>query len=68
MNWLTDNFRVAVLPLATQLADKETNLEAVAAAFGHLPEECDMVVLPELFSTTSCAKWPSATPARQSTL
>jgi len=51
MNWLTDNFRVAVLPLATQLADKETNLEAVAAAFGHLPEECDMVVLPELFST-----------------
>ena len=46
MNWLTDNFRVAVLPLATQLADKETNLEAVAAAFGHLPEECDMVVLP----------------------
>ena len=51
MNKLTDHFRVAVLPLAIQWADKEANMKAVEKAFGELPAGTDLVVLPELFST-----------------
>ncbi|MDE6158440.1 MAG: nitrilase family protein [Muribaculaceae bacterium] len=51
MNRLTDRFRVSVLPLAIEWADKKANLKAVEEAFRQLPEGTDLVVLPELFST-----------------
>jgi len=51
MNRYTDYLRVAALPLDIQRADKKSNIAAVETAFKNLPEYCDIVVLPELFST-----------------
>ncbi len=51
MNKLTDHMRIAILPLDIKTGDKDANMEAVAEAFGKLPEKTDIVVLPELFST-----------------
>ena len=51
MNSLTDNLRVAALPLAIKPADREANLAAVESAMELLPRGTDVLVLPELFST-----------------
>ncbi len=51
MNTFTDYLRVAVLPLDIEWGEKQRNLDAVRKAFEELPEGCDIVVLPELFST-----------------
>lgn len=51
MNTLTDRMRIAILPLDIQPNDKEANMQAVADAFAKLPEQTDIVVLPELFTT-----------------
>lgn len=45
------NLRVATLPLPIVWADKEANFAAVENALALLPEDTDLVVLPELFST-----------------
>lgn len=42
---------VATLPLDISAGDRQTNLSAVSAAFGCLPDGIDVAVLPELFST-----------------
>lgn len=51
MNNLTDNLRIAALPLDIQWAAKDANLRAVDEAVKALPAGTDVLVLPELFTT-----------------
>lgn len=51
MNNLTDNLRIAALPLDIVRGAKNQNMHAVDEALKDLPAGTDVVVLPELFTT-----------------
>lgn len=48
---MSNNLRIAAVPLDITWADPQANLDAAEAAIAALPPDTDIAVLPELFST-----------------
>ncbi len=48
---IQSNLKIALLPLEIVWFDKRANLDAMAKAIDALPQETDLVILPETFST-----------------